>query len=203
MTELDMRGQTCPRPVVETKKAIDAGDLPLVVIVDNEAACENVTRMAKKLGCTVDPTRTDDTMFRLHVTRGAVAAEDSNMAPRDVSQAEGQRRGATVFVSAREMGRGDDKLGYVLMRAFVKTLNELDPRPESIVFVNTGVQLVVEGAGDTVPSLRALADQGVEILVCGTCLDFFGLKEKVAVGRVSNMFEIVETLDKAHHVIEP
>jgi len=105
-----------------------------------------------------------------------------------------------VILGADEMGRGEPDLGRLLIRTFLQTLGELEPLPSTIICLNTGVRLTVEGAL-TVESLQTLTEAGVQLLVCGTCLDFFGLKDEVAVGEVSNMFTIVETLAAAGNVV--
>jgi len=107
-----------------------------------------------------------------------------------------------VVIAGETLGQGDDALGAVLMRAFLKTLAKAEPRPRALVFQNGGVKHVVEGAA-LVEDVRALAATGVEVLSCGTCLDWFGLKDRVAVGVVSNMHDIVTLLLRASSVIRP
>jgi selenium metabolism protein YedF len=100
------------------------------------------------------------------------------------------------------MGRGDDELGEILMRAFFHTLTELDARPDVIILYNAGVRLAVEGS-PVMDDLTALADSGIELLVCGTCLGYYDLKERLAVGTVSNMYTIAETLLTAGRIVSP
>ncbi|GAI73698.1 unnamed protein product, partial [marine sediment metagenome] len=104
-----------------------------------------------------------------------------------------EKKTISVFVSANTMGRGDDKLGKILIRALFPTLFEIKPQPDKIIFMNSGVKLTVEGS-EVIDSLRMIEEEGMEILVCGTCLDFFNLKDKIKVGHISNMFEIVDNL---------
>ncbi|MBN1628861.1 MAG: sulfurtransferase-like selenium metabolism protein YedF [Thermoleophilia bacterium] len=105
-----------------------------------------------------------------------------------------------LAISSDEMGRGDDELGQVLLRSHLHTLSEVTPRPDVLVFFNSGVKLAVEGS-PALDDLKALAEQGVQILLCGTCLSHFDLKEKVAVGEISNMYTITETMLRADRVV--
>ena len=200
MNEIDCKGLACPQPVVKTKKAIEAGKLPLTIIVDNEVAKENVSRMAKKLGCSLT-VESEGEIARIMVTR-----DGASMAPpKETKQKEDGKlpSGSVVYISSETMGHGDDKLGSILIRGFLKTLMDLSPLPKSIIFLNGGVKLVVEEAEKTVPAIKALAEAGVDVMSCGTCLDFFEMKDRVAVGRVTNMYEIVETLAETTRVVKP
>lgn len=107
-----------------------------------------------------------------------------------------------LAVSSDGMGRGDDELGQVLLRNHLHVLAELNPRPDVLIFYNAGVKLAVKGS-PALEDLKTLAGQGVQILLCGTCLNHFGLKDKVAVGEISNMYAISETMLNAAKVISP
>ena len=109
---------------------------------------------------------------------------------------------ATVFLNNNVMGIGDDQLGRILMKAFLKTLKSAEPLPAEIICVNNGVHLTAEGS-EELPVLQELAAKGVEIVSCGTCLDFFKKLDKVKVGIVGNMFDIVGRLNKAAKIIAP
>lgn len=110
--------------------------------------------------------------------------------------------GMVVVCAADVFGAGDDQLGDILMRAFIKALGKMERLPAAIIFNNGGVKLTTEGSV-LIDDLNAYQSAGVLILSCGTCLDFFGLKEKLLVGRASNMFEIVSILESATNVIRP
>jgi len=193
---LDARGLACPEPVVRTKKALEEGGFDFLdVVVDNVAARENVLRFASYSGCAVSGVDEKDGVFTLHLKPGKAGAAGSPSldAAVELSGAsclppEGAA-GATVFLSSDRIGRGDDGLGALLMRGFIYALAESDLPPKRLVFMNSGVKLAVEGS-ESLENLKRLAAAGVEILACGTCLDFYKLKEKLAVGRVSNMYEI-------------
>ena len=107
-----------------------------------------------------------------------------------------------VFVASNLFGVGDEKLGQILMKAFVKTLKELDTQPAKVIFANSGVRLTTEGS-DLIDELRALEEEGVEIISCGTCLDYYGLVDSLQVGVSSNMYEIASTLVEADRIVKP
>lgn len=185
---VDGRGKPCPQPVIMTKKVLEKEPSELKVLVDNQTACQNVTRLAEKMGYEVEVTG-EKGEFSLHL---------SGQEKREREAATGT---STVFLIASEaLGRGEDELGKILSKAFFPTLTETIPRPQSLIFINTGVRFVVESSS-VLDSLKSLVDLGVEILACGTCLDYLGLKGKVAVGTVSNMYDIVETLNTADKVV--
>lgn len=188
--QIDARGLACPQPVIMTKKAIEAGK-DCVVIVDNEAARDNVCRMAKSQGCEAN-VEEEGGCFRIRVTRGADRKTQESAAP---------AAGPTVVVfPCDRMGKGDDDLGKVLMRAFLHTLGEIAPRPDVMIFFNAGVKLTTDGS-EVLEDLRALEKTGIRLLVCGTCLDFFGLKERLQAGMISNMYDIAETMLSAGKVV--
>lgn len=188
--KVDARDLACPQPVIMAKKTIEEkGDC--VVIVDNDAARENVCRMAESLGYDVHIEENDDATY-IHITRGGVSEvwEEKTLSTEPT---------VVVFPSDK-MGRGDDELGTVLIRAFLHTLGEISPRPDIMIFFNAGVKLTTEGS-EVLDDLHKLENQGIEMLVCGTCLDYFGLKDDFKVGVVSNMYDIAETMLLAGRVI--
>jgi selenium metabolism protein YedF len=192
---IDARGLPCPQPVIKTRNAMEQSD-EVVTIVDNETAQKNVTRMAERSGATVEAEQRADGIY-LHITRqtGAVEAVSAESA----AAASG---GSLVLVVPSEfMGRGEhDELGHILMRGFLHTLGEVEPLPDTVIFLNSGVKLVVHGS-PVVEDLQALVEEGVEILACGMCLGYYDLKEDVAVGTVSNMYTIAETMVTAGRLV--
>ena len=203
---VDARGLDCPQPVLQTRKALrESGTLQdgsaLTVIVDNDTSQKNVTRMAEKSGYAVQAERKDDGIY-LHVSgQGPAlpAAEAQELVVGKAMPAEGP---LVLFVASEQMGQGEHaELGTILVRAFFHTLGEVEPLPETIVFVNSGIKLVVEGS-PVMEDLHALCSQGIEVLACGTCLDYYGLKDKLAVGEISNMYTIAETLLGAGKVVK-
>lgn len=195
MTKIvDARGLACPQPVIQTRKALQESAV-LTTIVDNETAQHNVTRMAQKAGNTVRAEERDDGIY-LHISQEGALQEDA--APQAASAPAGGS--LVVMVSSEFMGRGDNELGHILMRAWFHTLGEVEPLPGTIVFLNSGVKLAA-GGSPVLDDLQALGERGVEILACGTCLGHYELKDKVAVGEVSNMYTIAETLLGAGKVV--
>lgn len=192
---VDARGLPCPQPVIMTRKALQESSV-VTTIVDNETAQRNVTRMAEKAGCTVQTEKRDDGIY-LHIIREGAPLEEA--APQPVSAPTG---GPLVLVIPSEfMGRGEHpELGQILIRGFLHTLGEVEPLPDMIIFLNSGVKLVVEGSL-AMEDLQALCERGVEILACGTCLGYYELKDKVAVGVVSNMYTIAEAILRAGKVV--
>lgn len=192
---VDARGLACPQPVIQTRKAMEQS-AQVVTLVDNDTAVANVSRMAAKAGWQV---KVDDegSLFRIHIEQdGARAAV--------VSQATGQAESvagpSVLAVSSDVMGRGDDVLGHILIRGFFHTLGEITPLPQTLIFYNTGARLACEGS-PVLDDLRALEEAGVEILVCGTCLGHLEIKDQLAVGHVSNMYDIAEAMLGAGKVV--
>ena len=193
---VDARGLACPQPVILTRNALKEGGA-VTTIVDNETAQHNVTRMAEKAGHAVEVEERSDGIY-LHTARKGAAPQD------EVSQQAAPLTGGpqVLVVPGEFMGRGEhDELGHVLIRAFFHTLGEVDPMPDTIIFFNSGVKLVVEGS-PVLEDLQALGGRGVEILTCGTCLGYYELKDRVAVGEVSNMYTIAETMLSAGKVVK-
>jgi len=189
-TTIDARGLACPHPVVLTKKALEEAN-EVTTIVDNETAKENVSRLAVSQGCQVSIEEKEEGIY-LHLTKTATRLEEPLVTP--VS-------GATLLlIASNSLGRGDERLGDVLMRSFIHTLGEVTPKPNRIIFINSGVKLVAKGS-DVIDDLHALEDQGVEILACGTCLGYYNLKEAVEVGQISNMYDIASALLQAGKII--
>ncbi len=185
---VDARGLPCPQPVVLTKQALEETPGSLRVLVDNPTARDNVTRFARSRGCAVE-VREEGDHFVLEIEPGSCELAAPN------------RSGSHLFViSADFMGKVDNQLGKLLIKAFLNTLADRDRLPSHLVLFNSGVSLAC-GEAETVGALKRLEEAGVAILVCGTCLDFFGLKEQLRAGTVSNMYEIVDTLASAEKCI--
>jgi selenium metabolism protein YedF len=201
MEILDCRGLACPKPVIDTKNALEKiGAGRLEVLVDNAAARDNVDRFARSQGCRVEvEARGPDYALTIAKTGPLSEAPAETVCLAPAAAAEPR---LVVKISSAVMGVGDSDLGRILMKAFIKTLAEATLKPSAVVFYNAGVTLVSQGS-EHLESLAALAAAGVDILACGTCLDFYRLKDKLAVGRATNMFEIIETLSAADRVVSP
>ena len=197
---LDARGMACPLPVVNAKKAAEGlhpGDT-LIVRVDNEIAVQNLQRFAQHMGFTAAGEKVSESEFTVTMVIGGEAKAEPEIA----CNLDARRKGMLVVLSGCTMGSGDERLGKALMKAFVFALTKQDVLPETILCYNTGAYLTTDGA-DTLEDLKLLESEGVTILTCGTCLDFYGLKEKLAVGGVTNMYDIVERMESAQTIVRP
>ena len=187
---IDNCGLACPQPVINTKKALDgiAAGQSLISIVDNAAAKENVTRFAVNSGCTVKAEEKNG-IYSLTLTKGGAAP--SAAAPQEETPS---TVGKVIFIRSNVLGIGSDELGGLLIKSFFYAVSQTPDRlPAKIVLINSGVKLAVTDS-PVLKDLQALVAAGVEILACGTCLDFYGLKEQLAVGHISNMYTIYEVM---------
>ena len=201
--KMDCKGMACPLPVVNAKKAAEglhSGDV-LTVLVDNEIAVQNLTRFAEHKGFGVRAEKRAEREYAVVMQIQRIAAENARE-EEVVCAVDSRRKGMLVVLSANVMGTGDIRLGTSLMKAFVFALTKQDQLPDTVLCYNTGAYLTCEGA-DTLEDLKLLESEGVTILTCGTCLDFYGLKEKLAVGGVTNMYDIVERMENAAQIIKP
>jgi len=188
--KIDARGLQCPKPVILTKNALEEGESALEVLVDNKVACDNVTRLGQKMNCLVESIEADG-IFTVKLTK---SVKEDDKAKKHTSCS------TVVFVNSNVIGKGSDELGGALIKAFLSTLNESDDKPSKVIFMNAGVEMVVEDS-PALESVMNLEKQGIEILACGTCLDYFNLKDKVAVGRISNMYDILDSFMAADKVL--
>lgn len=193
MKEIDCRGMACPQPVITTKKALDEIEQgEFILIVDNPAARDNVERFAQSQGAIVGVEQKGSN-FYLHIHKKSTS---------DLAKSIQKIEKVVVYINSNLFGVGEEALGAILMRSFLKTLLDLKPIPSKLIFVNSGVRLTTEGS-EVLESIKALSNKGVEILSCGTCLDFYGLKEKLKVGVISNMYDIAQSLLDADRLIKP
>ena len=194
MITVNAMGDNCPIPVIKTKKAMAAltGPETIEVLVDNEIAVQNVTKMASSSGGKVTSEKLGDAEYKVTIEMEGAPAADGAEA----------RDNTVVVVSSDRMGSGNDELGKVLIKGFIFAVTQLDTLPKTMLFYNGGATLTTEGS-DSLEDLKSLEAQGVEIMTCGTCLDYYGLKDKLAVGTVTNMYSIVETMAKAGRIVRP
>ena len=173
------------------------GPETIEVLVDNEVAVQNVTKMAESSGGQVHSEKLGDAEYKVTISmQGAPQVQEDTAC---IPDAKGD---LVVVVSSDRMGTGNDELGKVLIKGFIFAVTQLDTLPKAMLFYNGGVTLTTEGS-PALEDLKSLEAQGVEIMSCGTCLDYYGLKDKLAVGSVTNMYNIVETQAKATKVIKP
>ncbi len=194
--KVDARGLACPMPVLKTKEAIEAHPEEVVEVwVDNPAAKENVMRFLQSRNWTA----TSEEKEGMFVVKGMPSGKEIKKTPPSEDQAEENQR-ILVIIPTDKMGHGDDELGKALMKNFIATLKEMGDDLWRIVLLNGGVKLAIEGS-EHLEELRYLEKQGVDIFVCGTCLNFFGLLEKKAIGVTTNMLDIVTSMQLATKVI--
>ncbi len=193
--KIDARGLACPKPVIETKKALEGlNEGNIITVVDNVIARDNVSKLAKSLMLDYTVTEADGN-FEISIFKGEYAAQAEDMVQKRPDLAN-----TVILVGSDVMGTGDDVLGAILMKGYFYTLTEYEPFPKAILFVNSGVRLTIEGS-PVLEYLNKLMENGTEILSCGTCLDFYHLKELLAVGGITNMYTIVETMQEANNTI--
>ncbi len=194
-TTLDARGLACPQPVILTRNAMKQTDR-VVTLVDNETSLTNVSRMATKAGWHVNVVEGDDE-FRIELAKGEVVPQAGLLAAGSDNAANAP---LVLVVSSDTMGRGDAELGNILVRGFFHTLGEIHPLPQTIILLNSGVKLACQGS-PVLDDLCTLEAEGIEMLVCGTCLGYFELTQTLAAGQVSNMYDIAETMLGAGKVV--
>ena len=194
--EVDARGQVCPKPVIMTKKELDNLSSGIVTtIVDNEVAKDNVSKLAASYGYSFIIDKGKENEYYIHITKGGIGEEpNSNVCIPDTF------KDLTIAIGSDKMGVGGEELGKILMKSFIYTVKETTPWPATIVFFNAGVYLTCEGS-EVLEDLKVLANEGVEIISCGTCLDYYNIKDKLQVGEIGNMYSIYEKMQNANNTI--
>lgn len=200
MIKVNAIGDNCPIPVIKTKKAMQevTGPETIEVWVDNEIAVQNVTKMAVNEGAEVTSEQAAEKEYKVTVRMNG-ALEDT---AEETAAAPVQEDNTVVVIASDKMGSGNDELGKVLIKGFIFAITQLDKLPKTMLFYNGGATLTAEGS-DSLEDLKNLEAQGVEILTCGTCLNYYGLTEKLQVGSVTNMYTIVEKMAGAGRIIQP
>lgn len=219
---LDERGKQCPLPVIEAKKALEKAEPGSVVevVVDNEIAVQNLKKLADHKGLVSSSEKVNEREFLVRITAGGIAGNAVNSGKTEntnsvenTEKAESQEEtvncaldcresGMVVVLASDEMGQGDSVLGRLLIKGFVYALTQQDKLPETVLLFNGGAKLSCEGS-DSLGDLKELEAQGVEVLTCGTCLNHYGISEKLSVGNVTNMYEIVEKMTGAKKLVRP
>lgn len=198
MKIIDTRGHVCPVPLIMAKSAIkeaSTGD-KMLIISDNDTSCQNLMQYLTDLGA--NPLKeVKDSEFHITIT-----VPEPHAAMPEAESYCSTDKGYVVVVKSDKMGQGDDNLGSILIRAFINSLKDADKLPTHIILYNAGVKLALKGT-DSGASLVNLEALGVKIIVCGTCVDFFGIKEEIAAGTISNMYQITKFTAEAGHVIYP
>lgn len=208
MRQLDMKGKACPMPVIETRKVLEETKKAeqVTVLVDNEIAVQNLTKLAGHEGMKTESEKYSDSEYavRFIPSENGENAEDTNREScTDCGGLEnGIARGRVVVISSDRMGEPEEELGKILIKGFIYAVSRQDILPETVIFYNGGARLTAEGS-ESVEDLKYMEEQGVEILTCGTCLKHLGLEDKLQVGAVSNMYEIAEKMTGAKVLVRP
>ena len=204
MRIVDTNGQKCPVPIIETRKALRASQVgeTFVIITDNKTAFSNISRFLgdNKIKFSVSEEKGTWT-FNITNEIGefvAYPAEDYC----ETAQPEIPSGNYTIVISSELMGQGDDELGRKLMKSFFVALSCLDSMPSSVMFYNSGVKLAVDES-PVIEILHEIEKKGVEILICGTCVDHFNIGDKISVGRISDMYIITQKLSETGNIIKP
>lgn len=201
--QVNALGDACPIPVVKTIKALAAlgGAGTIETLVDNEVAVENLKRLASEKGCGVSVEKAAEKEW--HVTFDVPEGLSVDAGEADDAQClVPAKKNLVIQVSSEAMGAGSDELGRNLMKAFIYAVTQQDELPATMLFYNGGAHLTCEGS-PALDDLKALAEQGVEILTCGTCLNHYGIADKLAVGEVTNMYVICQKLEQASNIVRP
>ena len=206
MKTIDVRDLACPGPVLTLRDLLDAGEREIAMHVADELSRSNVTRFAASRGAEVEVAEHGEGSFVVKVTAGEDAAGarpgEEALLVCDLPETAAVRGPRVVQITAGTMGSGDDDLGALLLRSFLKTQAQLDHNPDAIIFYNDGVKLCCQGSL-LLDDLRALESAGIEIIACGTCLNFFELAGSLEVGRVTDMLEIASRLAEAGSIVSP
>jgi len=203
MKEYDVRNLACPGPVLKLRGLLEEGEREIRFWVADDLCRSNVTRFAASRKIATEVEGLDDGSFRVTFHAGEGGSEKSSGEEGDFAGDFAPAAGPTVVqITGSTMGSGEDELGALLMRSFVKTQADLEDRPDAMIFYNTGVKLCCEGSL-LLDDLRALESSGIEIIACGTCLNYFELGDRLAVGRVTDMLEIAGRLATAGRLIRP
>lgn len=192
---IDSKGKACPMPVIMAKKEIDAGVKFFEIEVDNKIAVENLKRLANSQGFKTI-IKEEKGSFKVRFSNGCEECEEV------LNKTLGKKPlgNWSIFISRETIGDGSKELGESLMKMFIYTISEGEDLPKSILFMNGGVKVLTLNE-QVVEHLKTLQDKGVELLVCGACLDFYGLEEKLGVGKISNMYDITNAMKEASKVI--
>ncbi len=219
--EVNAIGDICPIPLVKAKEAIKelGGAGTVEVSVDNEIAVQNLTKMAQQKGYGCASQKVKEQEYKVTLTIGETQStsgensagnrvEDTDSNDQNQNESENMlmctpaKKNTLVVISSNTMGEGNPELGKTLLKGFIYALAQQDELPDQMLFYNGGAYLTCEGS-PSLEDLKSLKEQGVEIRTCGTCLNFYGLTDKLQVGEITNMYDIVERMSKADRILKP
>ena len=199
---IDARGKLCPQPLIMTRAAIkeSAAGERIEVYTDNEMACINIVNYLSELD--IAPVVTECKSYRIMSfdNNGVTPGNETMSCPAEAKVPVDECR--VVVLKSNVMGAGDNELGALLLRSYLNTLTAMETQPLYIVAYNSGVKCAIKGS-DTAAALSALVEKGVKVILCGTCVDYYGVKDEIAVGETGNMLRIAEIMADASTVIYP
>ena len=209
MLTVDARGDQCPIPVIKAKKALETlkkGEM-LTVLVDNEIAVQNLNKLAVQKEAEFRWEKRDENHYETIFTAGEEKENSADVSIEEMGiscEVPGatQKKNRIVVIASNQMGVGEEALGKTLLKGFLYALTQQERLPDCILFYNGGAAITCEGS-DSIEDLRWLEEQGVEILTCGTCLNFYGIADQLVVGKPTNMYEIVQKMTTADQIIKP
>lgn len=195
---LDCTKLQCPQPVIMTKKELESmGEGVVEVKVDNITAKENLLKLAASKGLAVDIEQ-NGSDYKIKIIKGDGEVPKEEKVVKESSKVSSGEE--VVLITSEFLGKGNDDLGKILMKGFIYTLSETVPYPSKIMLINSAAKLSSENP-ETAENLKKLEENGVKIMTCGTCLDFYNLKESLKAGTVANMYDIVEALKETENKI--
>lgn len=203
MNIIDCKGLKCPQPVINTKKyfdSIEKGEAE--VIVDNEVAKNNISKFCASNNLKYTVTEKEG-LYHINVIKESDSAKGNDTVQESYScdSKAYDNNSLVIVITSDKFGNGDDKLGSTLMKSYLYALSESDKIPTDLLFLNSGVKLCAEGS-EVLESLNKLKERGVYIACCGICADFYNIKEKLAVGEITNMYAIIEKMNNASNSIK-
>lgn len=208
MIKVNAMGDACPIPVVKTKKAIQElnGTGEVEVLVDNEIAVQNLTKMARQKGYEIQSEKISSQEFKVQISVKGEAVSDSEKEAAEMEELvcipDQRKKNTVVVISSDVMGEGDDVLGAALMKGFIYAISQQEELPSTMLFYNGGAKITSTDS-PSIEDLKSLEAQGVEILTCGTCLNHYGLTDQLKVGEVTNMYVIAEKMTQASLIVKP
>lgn len=200
MNIIDARKLNCPQPLILTKNALEAGQNEITVLVDNDTAKQNVLKYCNKMGHKSEVSEQNGDISIKITKTSSEACEICEVSEETETVSKTGKEVKGYLIGTNVLGSGSEDLGKLLMKGFIYTMTQIKPYPDFIVFLNSGVKLSSEGS-DSIEDLKQLLQAGTRIVSCGTCLDFYQLKEKLMVGEITNMYDIVETISASDNVV--
>ena len=205
MKKIDAVGQACPMPVILTKRALkESNGEAILISVDNEIATQNLAKMAEQLKLSVQVEKINDSLYEVQLSdpnagNEAHAAGHTALPEQATDTVAPSGASYVVVLNSDFIGNGSEELGRTLMKSFLFSLTEQDVLPDKVLCYNAGALLTTEGSA-VLNDLKAREEDGVEVLTCGICGEFYGVKDKLAVGTFTHMYRIVEILRTAKTV---